>query len=173
MFVFNLSKFSPVSVSEPKTTPIQANPYGFPGLQNQPITTIKVEFRYPCIEPNIKQIARLLKYDENMVRMIETGADESFDQEAEKYAKQQENSPLLMNPEKDSPADAKQAGAEYGDSYLTSISQQRGDSTGEITFAAKPPVKPHDPFKKVEPANKKSPISDIKLPPRPKTSARS
>jgi len=172
MFTYNLNKFSPVSISDPVTTPIQANPYGFPGLQNQPVTTIKVEFRYPCIEPYVKQIARLLNYDENMVRMIETGSNESFDQEAEKYAEQQEHSPLLTNPEKDSPPDAKQASKDYGDSYLSNISKQRGDSTGEITFAEKPPVKTHDPFKKAGTADKDSPISNIKLPPRPKTSAR-
>ena len=30
MFIHNLSKFDPVKISDPKTTVIQKNPYGFP-----------------------------------------------------------------------------------------------------------------------------------------------
>ena len=75
MFCYNLSKFDPVKISDPKTTPIQKDPYGFPDLENQAITMIDVEFRYPAIEPMIKQVARLLNYDENLVRMVQADYD--------------------------------------------------------------------------------------------------
>ena len=57
MFKYNLNKFDPVKIGEPKSTPIQKSPYGFPNLSNQSITIIKAEFRYPATEPMIQQIA--------------------------------------------------------------------------------------------------------------------
>ena len=61
MFKHNLSKFDPVKIEEPKTTPIQLNPADFPQLQNERVTSIDVEFRYPAIEPQIQQLAQSLR----------------------------------------------------------------------------------------------------------------
>ena len=55
LFKYNLKKFDPVNISEPKSTPIQKDPYGFPNLSNQSVTIIKAEFRYPANEPMIQQ----------------------------------------------------------------------------------------------------------------------
>jgi hypothetical protein len=44
MFTHNLSKFDPVKIEDPKTTPVQKDPYGFPELQNESIVIIKCEF---------------------------------------------------------------------------------------------------------------------------------
>ena len=45
MFKHNLNKFDPVKISDPVTTPIQKDPYGFAGVSNMPVTIIKAEFR--------------------------------------------------------------------------------------------------------------------------------
>ena len=58
LFTYNLNKFDPIKIENPTTTPIQKDPYGFPGLENQPVTIIKAEFRYPATEPMIQQIAQ-------------------------------------------------------------------------------------------------------------------
>jgi len=70
LFKYNLKKFDPVKISEPTSTPIQKDPYGFPNLSNQSVTIIKAEFRYPATEPMIQQIAQLLGYQVDMVRVV-------------------------------------------------------------------------------------------------------
>mgnify|MGYP003352637697 CR=1 FL=1 len=32
MFTYNLKKFDPIKISDPKSTPIQKDPYGFPNF---------------------------------------------------------------------------------------------------------------------------------------------
>ena len=75
MFKYNLKKFDPVSIGEPKSTPIQKDPYGFPNLNNQSVTIIKAEFRYPATEPMIQQVAQLLGYQVDMVRVVSSNFD--------------------------------------------------------------------------------------------------
>ena len=86
MFKHNLSKFDPIKIEEPKTTPIQKNPYGFPELENESITIINAEFRYPATEPMIQQVAQLLGKNINMVRVVTTDYNDSINSEAEGYA---------------------------------------------------------------------------------------
>jgi hypothetical protein len=69
MFTYNLSKFDPVKIEDPKTTPIQKDPYGFPELENQMIHIIKAEFKYPATEPMIQQVAQQLGCNINNVRV--------------------------------------------------------------------------------------------------------
>ena len=40
-----------------------------------------VEFRYPAIEPQIQQLAQLLMFDPNRIRMLTTPYEDSIDQE--------------------------------------------------------------------------------------------
>ena len=76
MFMYNLKKFEPVEMGPPKTLPVMKSPYGFPNLSNQPVTIIKCKFRYPATEPMIQQMAQLLGYNINMVRVVDTKYDE-------------------------------------------------------------------------------------------------
>ncbi len=170
MFTYNLNKFDPVKISAPKSTPVQEAPYGFPGIKNQSVTIIDVEFKYPATEPMIKQVARLLNWDENMVRCIQAGADDSWSNEAQAYRDQEEHSPLLGHTElEDGGTAAKDAAKAYGDSYLSSIKDQRVDG-GKTLFAAGSAGTPHDPFKRVD-GNGPSPLSKVTRPSRPRTGA--
>ena len=67
-----LEQFDPVAISELKSTPIQAKPADFPAFENQKVSSCDVKLRYPAIEPQIKQIARLLGLDENKIVMQNT-----------------------------------------------------------------------------------------------------
>ncbi len=64
-----LSQFDPVKIGDAKTTPIQARTPDFPAFSNERITTVDVEFRYPAIDAQIRQIAQLLGFDPNRVLM--------------------------------------------------------------------------------------------------------
>jgi len=168
LFCMNLAKFDPVKISDPKSTPIQKDPYGFPGLENEAITIIEVEFRYPAIEPMIKQMARLLNYDENKVRMIQRNYDDSINQEDEQYANQMKHSPVLTHEELED--NGKQASKEYGEQYLPRIAKEAEKDKIEFTVAGGKTAPAKDTSK--APGNQKSPMTSINRPPLPPTGAR-
>jgi hypothetical protein len=175
MFKYNLNKFDPVNIGEPKSTPIQKSPYGFPNLSNQSITIIKAEFRYPATEPMIQQIAQLLGYQVDMVRVVGTDFDDSIDSEQVGYENEMSHTPLLDHPELEEQPDAKAANKAYGDSYLQSIKDQTKDSMINIPYAGKETPDSFDPFKPYLDDKKmgdKSPMSTITRPAKPATGAR-
>ena len=174
MFKYNLNKFDPVEISEPKSTPIQKSPYGFPNLENESVTVIKAEFRYPATEPMIQQIAQLCGYNVNMVRLISAKFDDSIDSEQAGYQNEMSHSPLLNHTELEEQPNAKEASKAYGDSYLTSIKDQAKESKIDIPYAGTRTKDAFDPFKPYLDDKKmgdKSPMSTIKMPPKPKTGA--
>jgi len=175
LFTYNLKKFEPVNISKPITTPIQKSPYGFPDLSNEPVTILKCEFRYPCTEPMVQQMAQLLGYNVNMVRLVDTKYDESIDEEMKQYENQMDHNPVLTHEEMEDAGDkAKQASEEYGKSYLNSIQKQSKDDKLKMQFDAKETPTAFDPFKPetyVDTKGQKSPMSTIKRPAKPKTGA--
>ena len=174
MFKYNLNKFDPIRISDPVKTPIQKDPYGFPNLANQSVTIIKADFRYPATEPMIQQIAQLLGYNINMVRVISSQFDDSINSEAEGYANEMKDSPLLTHEEMGEQPGAKEANKAYGDSYLSSIKDQMKGSTIDIPYAGQKTPNSFDPFKPYlddEKMGDKSPMSTITRPPKPATGA--
>jgi hypothetical protein len=175
MFKYNLKKFDPVKISDAVSTPIQKDPYGFPGIKNEPVHIIKAEFRYPANEPMIQQIAQLLGYNVNMVRVIGTNFDDSINSEMEGYANEAEDSPLLDTEKLGEQPGAKEAAKAYGSSYLESIKDQSTGDKIDIPFAGKKTPSSFDPFKPESYVDKKgqtSPMSKIKLPAKPETGSR-
>ena len=174
MFKYNLNKFDPIRISDPVKTPIQKDPYGFPNLANQSVTIIKADFRYPATEPMIQQIAQLLGYNINMVRVISSQFDDSINSEAEGYANEMKDSPLLTHEEMGEQPGAKEANKAYGDSYLSSIKDQMKGSTIDIPYAGQKTPNSFDPFKPYlddKQLGDKSPMSTIKRPAKPATGA--
>ena len=174
LFKYNLKKFDPVKIGEPTSTPIQKDPYGFPNLSNQSVTIIKAEFRYPATEPMIQQIAQLLGYQVDMVRVVSSDFDDSINSEAAGYANEMDHNPLLLHPELEEQPGAKEASKNYGDSYLKSIQSQAKDSKIDIPYDAKKTPDAFDPFKPYlanDPRGINSPMSTIKRPAKPATGA--
>ena len=174
LFKYNLKKFDPVKISEPTSTPIQKDPYGFPNLHNQPVTIIKAEFRYPATEPMIQQIAQLLGYQVDMVRVVSSNYDDSINSESEGYANEMDHNPLLLHTELEEQPGAKEASKNYGDSYLSSIKDQAKDSKIDIPYAGQQTKDAFDPFKPYlddKQMGDKSPMTTIKRPPKPATGA--
>ena len=174
MFKYNLNKFDPIRIADPVKTPIQKNPYGFPNLNNQSVTIIKADFRYPATEPMIQQIAQLLGYNVNMVRVISSDYNDSINSEADGYANEMSHNPLLLHTELEEQPGAKEASKNYGDSYLSSIKDQAKDSKIDIPYAGQQTKDAFDPFKPYlddKQMGDKSPMSTIKRPPKPATGA--
>ena len=174
LFKHNLSKFDPVKISDLTSTPIQKDPYGFPNLKNEKVNIIKAEFRYPATEPMIQQIAQLCGYNVNKVRVISAQFDDSINSEAEGYANQASHSPLLNHTELEEQPGAKEAGKEYSQSYLSSIKKQAEGNEIDIPYEGKKTPDAFDPFKPyiADDSGKKSPMTTVKLPPKPATGAK-
>lgn len=174
MFAYNLKKFDPIKIDAPKSTPIQKDPYGFPNMSNVPVTIIKCEFRYPATEPMIQQIAQLLGYNVNAVRVVSTKYDDSINTEHDDYVNQMSQDPLLTKEEMGSAPGAKEASDAYGNSYLNSIKDQTKDDKIDIPYEGKKTPDSFDPFKPetyMASMGKESPMSKITRPAKPQTGA--
>lgn len=167
MFLMNLQKFDPVKIGEPKTTPIQKEPLGFPHAKNEPITIIDVEFKYPCTEPMVKQLARLLNFDENNVRMLGAEHVDGLEKEMEQYANQASHSPVLTHEELED--SGKDAAKEYGEQYMSRIRKAYEEDKMDMPYAA-PKTRPAEDMR-TKPGNNKSPMTTITRPQKPETGA--
>ena len=86
-----LDQFDPIKISAVKTTPIQDKPADFPNFENDKVNSFDVVFRYPAIEPQIKQIAHLLGCNPNKILMQTSVYDEIVDEEQKKIEDQPES----------------------------------------------------------------------------------
>jgi hypothetical protein len=164
LFTHNLSKFDPVKIEDPKRTPIQKNPTGFPDMENESITIIKAEFKYPATEPMIQQCAQMSGCNINRVRVFTSEYFDSINTESDKYANQPES--LLLTPELED--SGKEASKDYANQYLDKVVPKKPSIDipyeGGKTATA--------PNKSKEGINTMSPMSKVKLPAKPSTGAR-
>jgi len=164
MFKYNLTKFDPVKMDEPKTTPIQKSVAGFPDAENDSLTIIKVEFRYPATEPMIQQCAQACGCNINRIRMLTTDFVNDTEKQNLQYKNQVDNSPLLMQTEMED--NGKEASKEYANQYLDRVMPKK--PSVEMQFAAKAtPIAP----KNNKEESHLSPMSRITTPQRPATGA--
>jgi len=161
-----LAQFDIVKITKPKTTPVQLKPADFPKHSNDSVTSMDVEFRYPAIEPQIKQIAQLLFLDPNRIIMLTTPHEEGMDSERERVAAQ--NKDLL---DTDYPANTpeqkaliKDYSAPY-DEHAVLKNTYRSDFT--VAGGKTPPAKTTNDL----PMGNTSPMTKVKRPPRPATGA--
>ena len=168
MFSYNLNKFDPVKIEDPKTTPIQKNPYGFPSAEeNQSVTIIKAEFKYPAKEPMIQQIAQQLGCNINKVRVMTSDYNDSINSENDNYANQYDSDKPLLTQEI-LPDNGKEASKDYANQYLDKVLTKKPSI--DIPYDAK--KTPTAPNNSKEGVNTKSPMTSVKLPPKPATGAR-
>ena len=162
-----LAQFDVVKMSKPKTTPVRKEIPDFPAFPNQPMSIVDVEFRYPAIEPQIKQLAQLLGMDPNRILMNTLPYEESMNDESRKIGS--ENKDLLDKPDYPAP-DAEQralskdyATGPYDHAVLKNAYRSNFTIAGDKT----PPAKTTNDL----PMGNKSPMTNIKRPPKPATGA--
>lgn len=162
-----LAQFDVVSMSKPKTSPVRKEVPDFPAFPNQSMTIVDVEFKYPAIEPQIKQLAQILGLDPNRVVMNTTPYEESLNRESAKIGA--ENKDLLKDT--DYPADdaeqralIKDYSAEPHD-HVVLKNAYRSDFT--VAGGKTPAAKTTNDL----PMGTTSPFANIKRPPKPATGA--
>jgi hypothetical protein len=161
-----LAQFDIVKISKPKTTPVQLKPADFPKHSNDSVTSMDVEFRYPAIEPQIKQIAQLLMMDPNRIIMLTTPHEEGMDTERERVAAQ--NKDLLDSDYPADTAEQKALSADYSapyDQHAVLKNAYRSDFT--VAGGKTPPAETTNDL----PMGNDSPMTKVKRPPRPATGA--
>ncbi len=169
MFKHNLSKFDPVKIEEPKTTPVQKNVVDFADLENESVTIIKAEFKYPATEPMIQQCAQACGCNINRVRMFDTHFADGMEEATTKLQNQYDTSKdksLLMTAELED--NGKEASKEYANQYLDRVVPKK--PSVDIPYAAK--ATPTAPNKSKDGIQTKSPMTTIKRPERPATGSR-
>jgi hypothetical protein len=162
-----LKQFDVVKVSKPKTTPVQLAPADFPKHSNDSVTSMDVEFRYPAIEPQIKEIAQLLFLDPNRIIMLTIPHEDGMDLEREKVAAENKN--LLTDTDYPAPdAEQKALKKDYSapyDQHAVLKNAYRSDFT--VAGGKTPPARTTNDL----PMDNTSPMTRIKRPPRPATGA--
>jgi len=170
-FVKNLeekmAQFDVVSVSRPKTTPVQKLIKDFPGAENESMTFVDVNFRYPAIEPQIKQLAQLLGFDPNHIAMQTREYDESISNEISSIEAQ--NKDLLANTDYPAPtAEQRALKKDYSiGPYDHAVLKNAYRSDFTVAGGKTPPAKTTNEI----PQGNKSPMTTIKRQPRPATGA--
>jgi len=164
-FKAKLDQFDPVKLGDVKTTPVQLKPADFPAFSNDSVVSFDCEFRYPAIEPQIKQLAQLMFVDPNRVIMLTTPHEDSLDIERKKIEDQNKN--LLTDtdyPEND--AQQKELKADYATGpYDHAVLKNAYRSDFTIAGGKTPKPETTNDLKQ----GTESPISNIKRPPKPAT----
>ena len=162
-----LEQFDIVRMSGKKTTPVQRLLKDFPNEENDMVTSVDVSFRYPAIEPQIQQLAQLLGFNPNRIRLLTQPYVNSIDNEISEINTQ--NKDLIADTDYPAPNAEQQAlKKDYsGDPYKHAVLQNAYRSDFTVAGGKTPPAKTTNDIKQ----DTKSPMTDIKRMPRPATFA--
>lgn len=160
-----LKQFDIVKISSPKTTPVQLKPADFPAFDNERVTSVDVEFRYPAIEPQIQQLAQILGFNPNRIRMLTVPYEDSLHIERKKI--DDENKDLLADTDYPAPdAEQKALSKDYATGpYDHAVLKNAYRSDFTVAGGKTPPAKTTNDL----PMGDKSPMSTVKRPPKPAT----
>lgn len=162
-----MAQFDVVSMGRPKTVPVRKHVPDFPAFPNQPLTIVDVEFRYPAIEPQVKQLAQLLGMDPNRIVMNTDAYEDSLNDESQKI--DTENKDLIADTDLPVP-DAKQRALskDYATGpYDHAVLKNAYRSNFVIAGGKTPPARTTNQL----PQGNKSPMTAVKRPPKPATGA--
>jgi hypothetical protein len=161
------AQFDVVKMSEPKSTPVRKVIPDFPAFPNQSMNIVDVEFKYPAIEPQIKQLAQILGLDPNRIVMNTDGYENSLNVENTKIEDQ--NKDLLDDPTYPAPdAEQRALSKDYATGpYDHAVVKNAYRTSFTIAGEKTPPAKTTNEL----PQGDKSPFSNIKRQPKPATGA--
>ena len=163
-FKDQLKKFEPASIGEVKTTPIVAQPQGFPGYPNRSVNMIDVSFRYPATPPQIEQVVELLGLSADRVGMNTIKWQEGMDKELLGIADQTD---LLTSEYPPTDAEQKRIKKDYAAAAQDKEVVKNSASQARFTVAGgkTPPAKTTNDL----PQGIQSPMSNVKRPAKPAT----
>ncbi len=155
-----LGKFDLESCSNPKKTPIQSDPVGFPGLENEEINIFDIVLRYPAAIDEVRDIARLCKIDLNKLVVIDKAFNDSMNAETELHSREHDTVRLDTPEYPKNTKEENDAKDEYADSYQKAAKSFAGEANTDYEIAGEktPPAK----FNTDDKEGKDSPMSKVK-----------
>ena len=162
-----LDQFDPAKLGDVKTTPIQKILTDFPNNQNDAVTMFDVSFKYPAIEPQIKQLFQMLGGNPNLIVMQTQPYVDGLVDEADRV--ETENKDLLADTDYPAP-DAEQRALKKDYStgpYDHAVLKNAYRSDFTVAGGRTPPAKTTNQL----PQGNKSPMTTIKRQPKPATGA--
>ena len=153
----SLEKYSPSNISEPKKTPVQKSPAGFPELANQSVSIIDATFNYPATPQEITALWHQAGGNPNMIRIITKDYDDSVSDQTAKV----EPSPILDKELPSADSEQKKASQTYSNSEVV------GNSAEKVNFTVAGGKTSPAVTTNQLPINNKSPISGTNRIPRP------
>ena len=162
-----LDQFDPVSMGDIKTTPIQKVLTDFPNNPNDSVSMFDVSFKYPAIEPQIKQLAQLMGFDPNHIVMQTTPHVEGLVQEYEQIDEQ--NKDLLGDTDYPAPdAEQRALKKDYATGpYDHAVLKNAYRTNFTVAGGKTPPAKTTNDIAQ----GNTSPMTKINRPPKPATGA--
>ena len=159
-----LKKFDPVSVSDPKSTPILSKHPDFPDFANEAVNIIDATFKYPATPPQLEQMVRLMGLDPNRVAMVQKDYAEGMDKELMGIADQTD---LLTSDYPAPDAEQKKLKKDYAADGKDKEVVKNSASEAKFTVAGgkTPPAVTSNDL----PMGIKSPMTAVKRPPKPAT----
>ncbi len=137
-----LQQFDVVSMTEPKSTPIQKTLPDFPEAENDSVTFMDVTFNYPATPPQITQMAELLGMNPNHIIIQSKEYADSVEEERKGYEEQPD--PVLGTEEGEQPenSESKKASEYYAaDPYKREVVGNEYSSDFTIAGGKTPPAK--------------------------------
>jgi hypothetical protein len=157
-------QFDIVKMSDAKSTPVRKVIPDFPAFPNQAMSIVDVEFKYPAVEPQIKQLAQLLGLDPNRIVMNTTPYEESLTDENSKIEDQ--NKDLLDSPYPAPDAEQRALKKDYATGpYDHEVVKNAYKTNFTVAGGKTPPAKTTNEL----PMGDKSPMTNIKRSPKPAT----
>jgi hypothetical protein len=166
-FKSKLDQFDPVKLGDVKITPIQKVLTDFPNNKNDAVTMFDASFKYPAIEPQIKQLYQLLGGNPNLIVMSTQNHDAVMVDELDKI--DSENKDLLADPDYPAPdSEQKALKKDYSaEPYNHAVLKNAYRSDFTVAGGKTAPAKTTNDL----PLGTKSPMTNIKRPPKPATGA--
>ena len=163
-FKEKLKQFDPITISDPKTTPVLSKPAGFPAFTNERVHMIDACFRYPATPQQIQEMAKLLGLDPDRLAVVQRDWANSMDKEL--LGIETQNSPDVLTKELP-PTDAEQKKLKKEHENLNQqvVLQNADTAKWEVAGGKTPKAVTTNDL----PQGVKSPMTAIKRPPLPQT----
>lgn len=127
-----LEMFDVDKCTAPKKTPVQEDPFGFPGLHNEEVHIFEVTLNYPANEEQLRELADRCGIEQNTIVITSAAFADSMNDEMEGV----EDGTRLETPEYPEPSTAQQqASDDYADSYQKAAETFAGEASTDFEVA--------------------------------------
>ena len=128
----SLGKFDVQNCTKPKKTPIQSDPHGFPGLQNEEINIFDITLNYPANSEQIVELARQCGVEPAKIVVIGKDFNDSMNDELRGV---EDGTRLETEDYPEQTKEQKKASDDYAGSFKDAAAEFANESDMEVEIA--------------------------------------